>query len=257
MVPSAELRLYQPLHAFPRQEQSGWERWTAPAEERPRYREIHTAQGLGLLVGARDGGKVLFDRGVTYLSPDRSEMQGLAALIALREVPPFESGFVGAAQARGARRALRRLRRRHPDRTPFVMTSAWSVPPRWFLLFDDDERSLQTEPELALRYRTTARKALERLERVIPLLQGIDFSSENLIDLYRWIGGVHPRSLLMLDYGGLAGLLRWDDLDDDHSARDHWEAIHALVARETQRSIELTAAIAARFAGLRARESYN
>lgn len=259
MVPAAELRLYQPLAALPSEERVAWERWlVAGATARPRYRDVPTLAGLGLLADGRDRGRVHVEDGTTYVSADRTELQVLAALVALRAVPPFETGFVAASQARRARRALARLRRRHPARMSHVMTSAWTIPARWFALFDDDERRFTASP-LSLTYATTARRALERLERAIPILRGADLApaAEPMVDLYRWIAGAHPRSLVRLDYGGLCDVLRWDELDDDRSARDLWASIDALALGEGQRSAELYASVAARFQELRGRESLN
>lgn len=259
MVPAAELRLFQPLAALPRDERETWERWILERPSaRPRYRDVPTLGGLGILADGRDRGQVLVEGGTTYVSADRTELQVLAALIALRAVPPFETGFVAAAQARRARRALGRLRRRHPARMAHVMTSAWGIPARWFALFDDDDRRFTASP-LSLTYTTTARRSLDRLERAIPILRGADLApaAEPLVDLYRWIAGVHPRALVRLDYGGLCDVLRWDELDDDRSARDLWASIDALAVGEGQRSAELYASVSGRFQDLRGRESLN
>lgn len=240
MVPAAELRLYQPLAALPSEERVAWERWlVAGATARPRYRDVPTLAGLGLLADGRDRGRVHVEDGTTYVSADRTELQVLAALVALRAVPPFETGFVAA-------------------RMSHVMTSAWTIPARWFALFDDDERRFTASP-LSLTYATTARRALERLERAIPILRGADLApaAEPMVDLYRWIAGAHPRSLVRLDYDGLCDVLRWDELDDDRSARDLWASIDALALGEGQRSAELYASVAARFQELRGRESLN
>ena len=60
MVPAAELRVYQPLEAFPPHEQAHWERhivdgrlWLGP----PRYRQEVTSAGAGILVPAGEDGR--------------------------------------------------------------------------------------------------------------------------------------------------------------------------------------------------------
>mgnify|MGYP006272224371 CR=1 FL=1 len=261
MIPSAELRLFEPLHAFPAAERERWERWlVAGGHLGPtRHRDLPTAPGVGFLVAAGDGARVLVADGTTYLSPDRAGHQVLDAILTAREEPPFGRPFVPAAQARRARRELRRLRRRHPGIAPAAIASAWQVPARWFTLFDDEERSLETSPGLSLTYRTTARKALGRLERAIPILRGADLApaAEPLFDLYRWIANAHPRALVRLDYGGLCDLLRWDELDDDHGARDLAAALDALAMGEGARSAELYGAVAGRHADLRGRTALN
>ncbi|MFM7718168.1 MAG: hypothetical protein ACKO8G_01550 [Actinomycetota bacterium] len=261
MIPSAELRLYQPLHAFPAEERESWERWLVAGGHLAArtYRDLPTGPGLGIVAGSGDGARVLLEDGTMFVSPDRTRMQVLAGMLATREDDDFGRRVVSAAQARRAKRELRRLRRRHPGRTPSVMTSPWSVPARWFLLFDDDERRLASTPRLSLTYRTTARRALGRLESTIPILRGshLPEAAERLIDLYRWIGNVHPRSVVRLDYGGLCDLLRWDELDDDHGAADVRDAIEELSVGRFAASGEIYRSVEARHADLRGRVSLN
>lgn len=263
VVPSAELRIYQPLHAFPRDEQAKWERWLVAGRHRARrgLRDLETAPGVGFLIPARDGARAIVEDGTTFISPDGMHLQVLAGVLAVLEAPPFDGAerFVPAAEARRAKRDLARLRRRHAGRMAFAMTSAWQVPPRWFALFDDSERRLEPSPRLSLTYSTTARKALGRLERAIPILRGADLApaAEPLMDMYRWIANTHQRSIVRLDYGGLCDLLRWDELDDDHAARDMWASIDALAVGDGRRSAELYGSVLGRFAELQGRGSLN
>jgi hypothetical protein len=66
-----------------------------------------------------------------------------------------------------------------------------------------------------------------------------------------------PRSLVELDYGGLCDFLTWDELDDDHSARDIREALKALSSEEFPRSAELYQGVITRWAEVRGHESLN
>jgi hypothetical protein len=50
---------------------------------------------------------------------------------------------------------------------------------------------------------------------------------------------VRPGSILELDYGGLCAMLTWDEMDDDHSARDIHDALKALGDKEFPRSADL------------------
>ena len=66
-----------------------------------------------------------------------------------------------------------------------------------------------------------------------------------------------PRSILELDYGSVADLFTWDELDNDHSAGEIQEAISALSGGNLARSIEVYQGVAARWAEVRSHESLN
>src|SRR5947199_326750 len=141
MVPSAYLRVFQPLDGFERSEQLHWERW---------------------LVAGR------------------------------------------------GRRELGKLRRRDPHAVPFVRQSAWHVPLRWFVLFRPEERSLADDDRgrLRLRYRAPVRRAMRRVENVLPTLRRSDLAQlgELVVELHQWIATFDPKSVLELDYGELSDL---------------------------------------------------
>ena len=94
MVPSAFLRVFQPLDAFEREEQLRWERYLVSDRwvpgRRPRYLD-HAKDGLGLIASAdREHAEVRVIDGRTYVSPWRMRMRVLAAALAFREAPPIE-----------------------------------------------------------------------------------------------------------------------------------------------------------------------
>ena len=89
--------------------------------------------------------------------------------------------------------------------------STWSVPLRWFVLVDADERELTLEPgRRVLRYRTEISKARRRAHRALSVLRrsvGDVPISEAVEESARWLEEFHPRSVVELDYGGLAAVL--------------------------------------------------
>ncbi|HYY08674.1 MAG TPA: hypothetical protein VFA25_08735, partial [Actinomycetota bacterium] len=140
----------------------------------------------------------------------------------------------------------------------FAHQSPWHVPIRWFVLFTDAERTLAEDEfgRLRLRYRTTARRALRRAGQAIPTLRRSDLGpiSDLLMDLHEWIAVFDPRSLVELDYGSLCDFLTWDELDDDHSARDIGLALDALERHELPRSAELYQGVLSHWAEIRGHE---
>lgn len=268
VIPTAYLRVFQPLDAFERDEQQRWERFIAgldrPAPVRPTYRDRETSSGLGLLapVGA-DLAELRIVDGVTYVSPWRLRMRVLAAMLAFREAQPMElwDRIVPRREARKAARELRRIRRHSPRAVSFVHESPWHVPIRWFVLFRDQERRLDHDAQgrLRLRYRTPIRRAQRRAENAVPILRRSELGSisELIVELHQWMTQFDPRSMVELDYGGLAQVLGWDRLDDDHSARDVQDALDLLHKLEVPRSAEVYQGVLERWAGVRQLESFN
>jgi hypothetical protein len=266
MVPAAELRVYQPLEAFPPDEQARWERHIlagAPRPIRARYADVATPAGLGFLVpSGEERAHVKVVDGAYFVCPERTRLRTLAGLLAFSDASPFESSeaFLRPGAVRRARRELARLRRREPGLISAIMQSPWHVPVRWFVLFNDDERRLvETDEGYRLSYLSTTRKAARRIERAVPALRNTDLGpiADLVIELHRWLLAFDPGSLVELDYGGLSRLMSWDEMDDDHSARDIHEALRALAAQEFARSAELYQSALARSAELRNHESTN
>ena len=85
-MPSAFLRVYQPLDAFERSEQLHWERFLLHGPEtmslRPRYADHRTVGTLGVLAPAEaDTAEVLHVDGRTLVSPRRMRMRVLEAMV--------------------------------------------------------------------------------------------------------------------------------------------------------------------------------
>jgi hypothetical protein len=268
VVPSAYLRVYQPLDAFERDEQLHWERYlverTRHGGPSRRYVDRATTGRLGMLAPA-DGehADVLMLDGRTYVSPWRMRMRVLASILAFRETEPMElwDQVIPKKEGKRAQRELARFRRRDPRSVAFVHQSPWHVPIRWFVLVDDTERWLGEDEagRLRLRYRTTTRKAMRRAEQSIPVLRRSDLGpiSELLVDLHQWMAAFDPHSLLELDYGELCDFLTWDELDDDRSADEMWDALDALGKHEFARPAEIYQGVLSRWADIRSREILN
>ena len=147
VVPSAYLRVYQPLDAFEREEQLRWERYLLTSRVPSRFRRYfdRAQDGLGIVAPAEgEHAEIAVVDGRTYVSPWRLRMRVLASALAFRETRPVELAdqFLTKKDGRRAARELTRLRRRDPLAVAFCHQSPWHVPIRWFVLFGDDERWL-------------------------------------------------------------------------------------------------------------------
>lgn len=268
MVPSAYLRIFQPLEGFERSEQLHWERYLLHGRprlpSRPRYADRWTGQGLGLLAPAGDEhAEVRVIDGRTYLSPHRTRMRVLAAMLAFRDTGPKELGqlLVPKKEARQARRELSRHRRRDPGAVPFIQQNSWYVPIRWFVLFSDEERHLSDDEagKTRLRYFTSTRRALRRAENAVPVLHRSDLGpiGDLLTEVHQWMASFDSRSLLELDYAELCDSMTWDEMDDDHSAAEVAAALEALHKHEYRRSADVYQQVLSRWADAKGREDLN
>lgn len=268
VVPCATLRVYQPLVAFPPDEQARWERYIVGGGMLHRqpgpYHERMNGKLLGILAASGSEGADVRLVGDTYfVCPWRTRLRVLMAVASFRDAGPLDGSdaFVSDREIRRAARELAHIRRRDPaTAVPFVLQSAWHVPVRWFTLFSDGERRLvEREGQARLTYLTTARKAMRRAERAIPGLRRTDLGplADLLVELHGWLRSFDPRSLVELDYGGLCDFLTWDELDDDHSAREVQEAASAHSSEEFARSAELYQGVVMRWAEVRTHEGLN
>ena len=265
MVPCAYLRVYQPLDAFPADEQAKWERYILEGQRprpRPRYRQRTTVGRLGLMAPAEgERAEILLVDGVYYVCPLRTRLRVLASLLSFHEIAPLELSdqFVPEDEARRAQKELARLRRR--GSVSFLHQAPWHVPVRWFSLFADEERRMTGDAGAGyrLRYVSNVRTAIKRAERAIPILRNADLEpvADMLVELHEWLGVFDRRSILELDYDGLCGIFSWNELDDDHSARDIQAALDALSKGEFPRSADIYQGVLGRWAEIRSREQLN
>lgn len=269
MVATSFLRVFQPVDSLPETERVRWERSIVQGEHvgpfRPVYRERRTSRRgrLGLLTAEDDRADVRLVQGRWYVCPWRTPLRVLASLLTVRETVPSEmaDALVPEADARRAARELARIRRRDPKAVPAMLQSAWHVPVRWFVLFDDGERSL-VEREAGgfrLHYWTSVPRARDRAQRAMRILEqgGLDAVAEVVRDLDEWLSCFDPRCSVELDYADVADSFGWNDLDEDRSAREVAEALDALEAGDRERAGEIYQAVAGRWAEARIRESLN
>ncbi len=113
----------------------------------------------------------------------------------------------------------------------FSRTTAWQVPVAWFVPFSADERALTLTPERSLTYRTAMSTARRRAARALRTartsLGDLDLVAE-IEDVARWLEEFDPRSVVELDYAGLAELVGEEHLAGDDSASDVAEGLAAL-----------------------------
>src|ERR671922_1996964 len=204
---SAYLRVFQPIDGLPNGERARWERYIVGREQHgpatPVYRQRRAAGGrLGLLTADEDRAEVRRVDGRWFVCPSTRRLRVLAGLLSLRETVPGEvaEALVPEAEARRAARELARIRRRDPKAVPTMLESAWHVPVRWFVLFDDAGRHLEERPDgrLRLYYWTGLPDARARAARGARALNAGDLGSVASVveDLDEWLSRFDHRSAI-------------------------------------------------------------
>jgi hypothetical protein len=245
MVPASQLRVYEPIAAFPEEQRSRWA--AAPGAggrgARPRsYRDTGDSGLVGLLYPVEvDHASVRRVNGEAVACPISVRMGVLAGILACQDGSDACGFAVPAAELLRAAEELGRLRNASPARRDHVAYAAWHVPFRWLAAFDDAERILTAErprpgaattrPALRLRYETELSLASGRLRRAQGILDGAGME-ESIVtpvaELADWLAVFDPESRLELDYGGLAALIPAGALETDRSAGEIWACLEAM-----------------------------
>jgi hypothetical protein len=207
--------------------------------------------------------------GIVLICPWRTRERALEALESFRSDLPDEvlEAFLPRPLLDDCDDALDQLRREQPDLRLHVLTSTWQVPLRWFVLVESDEREVHLgEPGSTrvsgrrLVYRTPMSRARRRSARALDVLRRTLDDGEvtqGVEQLGRWLELFHPRSLVELDYGGLAHLLDDAELTQDESARDVAAALTALDEGDPAGAAAAYGRVTARAKALQGVESAN
>lgn len=239
MVPRAQLRVFAPLESFPPRERERWSayvdrgggltrRQAVDAEDRAVRAHVVTGRrpaGPDDALVRRAGRRVL-------ICPLELDLRAAHALAAFRREVPEIVVDAALPDADSGRR-LERLAA--TGRSPQILDEPWAVPLHWFVAFDPGERHV-TEPHTAPRPRvthlTTCGQAVPRLERAMAAVEGAVEDAEevlaSLADVCAWAEGFDPASLLELDYGRVAAMLPAEQLREDTTCADLWEALEGL-----------------------------
>jgi hypothetical protein len=127
------------------------------------------------------------------------------------------------------------------DKVPYILNETWVIPPRWFSLFLPEDRLRGNNQDGAFTVLCTkisdARARCEVAHNTVVGAFGegpVEQEIENLLD---WLDMFHPKSLVELDYGGLAQYLESallqsgeDGLEADTSVEDVLHSLAGLAA---------------------------
>jgi hypothetical protein len=154
---AAELRVYEPLSAFPPDERRRWQAYLAAGTAVSTREGPRRERAVGLAAACRSAPRVpqpgeagehaylLSLDGAALICPLRTELRCWRAATELDALLPSDvlPAVLPEAEIEVAAREHEQWLARNPLSRAHVLTSRWVVPVRWFLLMRPDERRLQ------------------------------------------------------------------------------------------------------------------
>ena len=143
-------------------------------------------------------------------------------------------GLVPEDAAKAADHELKSYNSLNPDHRSHVLTSAWHVPVRWFVLFDPSDKLIyEGSNGPRLRFRTNIDAARNRGAEALEVLQSLGMfqgPAEELAQLIEWLAPFSDGSMVELDYADVSELFDSQELVFDDSCDLVQESVRALGA---------------------------
>lgn len=265
MVPTAQLKVFVPLAAFPPRER---ERWAAYVDagrgmSRTEVAEAEWRDASARLVGGRsplgpDAALVRRAGDRTLVCPLQLDLRAAFALAAFRRTVPD----VVVDQFVPDDRSQRLLAEAAASgRAPHILDEPWAVPLHWYVAFAPDERRFLDPPEGSgprVRYLTTVGQAVLRLEHAIEVVEAtVDDADEILLalaELAAWLDGSVDDAVVELDEGTAGQLRSPDERRADRTCEELHEALDALAAGDLLAAAATFGAVRARWSLRRAKD---
>jgi hypothetical protein len=207
----ASLRVYEPIDSFEVVDQLRWSQIaiTSPTGWDEQVRSLKrsiTSEPVNL---KPDGAHILEHEGKRYVAPWSTAARCWAALDDFKYTlpPSVIKFFVPQTIEDSINSSLDMVE----DKVSHILTSTWSIPPRWFALFQPDERLRGENEDGAFTIlRTSINNAKTRArfthEAVLSAFGSGPVEGE-IAELISWLEIFDNSSIVELDYGGLATYL--------------------------------------------------
>ena len=209
----ASLRIYEPLSAFEAADRLRWDAIDSfnlnnsrNLEQRDALQRVATNQ---LPTARPDGAHILDLDGIRYVCPWSTSVRTWASLSDFRAnnvstvIPYFISNSY--------QEALEDSIDLTTSKVPHIILQTWIIPPRWFALFEPHERIRGHDKDGAyVIARAEIARAIGRAKTTHSAVRaafGEGPVEQELLDLIDWLEMFHPKSMVELDYGGLADYL--------------------------------------------------
>ncbi len=235
----ASLRVYEPIDSFELVDQVRWAKLsiTSPTVWDEQIRSLKrsiTSQPTNLKL---DGAHLLEHKGKRYIAPWSTAARCWAALEDFKYSLPKSvlNFFIPQAVEDSINTTIDIVK----DKVSHILTSTWSIPPRWFALFSPDERlrGVNEDGHFTI-LRTAISNAKSRCaftHQAVLGAFGEGAVEGEVAELLAWLEIFDGKSIVELDYGGLATYLNNQlvksgevGLDADTSVEDVTSSIAGL-----------------------------
>ena len=237
----ASLRVYEPIDSFEAADQLRWSQIaiTSPTGWDEQVRSLKrsiTSEPPNL---QPDGAHVLEHEGKRYIAPWSTAARCWAALDDFKyTLPPSVIKFFIPQTIEDSINSTIDI---VEDKVSHILTSTWNIPPRWFALFSPDERlrGVNEDGHFTIS-RTAISNAKSRCtftHQAVLGAFGEGAVEGEVAELLAWLEIFDPKSIVELDYGGLATYLNKQliesgevGLDADTSIEDVTSSIAGLAS---------------------------
>jgi hypothetical protein len=237
----ASLRVYEPIDSFEPADQLHWSQLTSTSptgwdEQVRSLKRSITSEPANL---KPDGAHLLEHEGKRYVAPWSTAARCWAALEDFKYTLPTSviKFFIPQTIEDSIKSTIDIVE----DKVSHILTSTWSIPPRWFALFTPDERlrGVNEDGHFTI-LRTSIANAKTRCtftHQAVLGAFGQGAVEGEVAELLAWLEIFNGKSIVELDYGGLATYLNKQliengdvGLDADTSVEDVTTSIAGLAS---------------------------
>ena len=237
----ASLRVYEPIDSFEPADQLRWSQIaiTSPTGWDEQVRSLKRSITNEPPNLKPDGAHVLDHEGKRYIAPWSTAARCWAALDDFKyTLPPSVIKFFIPQTIEDSINSTIDI---VEDKVSHILSSTWSIPPRWFALFSPDERlrGVNEDGHFTIS-RTAISNAKSRCtftHQAVLGAFGEGAVEGEVAELLAWLEIFDPKSIVELDYGGLATYLNNQliesgevGLDADTSIEDVTSSIAGLAS---------------------------
>ena len=207
----ASLRIYEPIDSFEAKDQLRWSKISDSTQTLVDEQNISLSRMIrgDLSAFKTDGIHLLEIDGKTYIAPWSTTTRYWAALEDFKSSLP--TSLIPFFIPQKLEESIKLSGEITEDKVSHIITSTWSIPPRWFALFSPEDRLRGNNQDGAFTIlRTTIAKAKQRAtftHQSVLNAFGVGPIEVEIEDLIKWLEIFDIRSIVELDYGGLATYL--------------------------------------------------
>ena len=237
----ASLRVYEPIDSFETKDQLRWSKISNSTPTLVDEQNISLSRMIrgDLSTFKTDGVHLLETDGKRYIAPWSTSTRCWTALDDFKSSLP--TSLIPFFVPQKLEESIKLSGEIIEDKVSHIITSTWSIPPRWFALFSPEDRLWGNNKDGAFTIlRTTIAKAKQRAtfthQSVLDAF-GTGAIEAEISDLIKWLEIFDAKSIVELDYGGLATYLNnllvlngESGLDADTSIEDVASSIAGLAS---------------------------